>query len=162
MKKVLLALLMAVLLEPALLHAAKPRSPLQVAISPVQSGLVAANIKPGDVVEFKIIGKTFADADELNINVELHGGVALVSGEISWTGPASKGEDKTLLITVRAPKHGNGWIKARISLPPTSGASFAAGATGSRSACTSAWRTSKSRSRARRASLLRREPSAPT
>lgn len=126
MKKVLLALLMAVLLEPALLHAAKPRSPLQVAISPVQSGLVAADIKPGDVVEFKIIGKTFADADELNIKVELHGGVALLSGETSWTGPANKGEDNTLLITVRAPKHGNGWIKARIAMPPTSGASFAA------------------------------------
>ena len=126
MKKVLLALLMAVLLDPLLVHAAKPRAPLQVSIAPVQSSLSPADIKPGDVVEFKIIGKSFTDADELSINVGLHGGVALLSGETSWTGAAKKGEDKVLLITVRAPRQGNGWIKARISLPPTTEASFAA------------------------------------
>ena len=126
MKQVLLSLLVVVLVGPALLHAAKPRSPLQASISPVQSGLVATAIKPGDVVEFKIVGKAFTDTGELNIKVELHGGVELLSGETSWTGPAKKGEDKTLLITVRAPKHGNGRIRARVSMSPSSGASFAA------------------------------------
>lgn len=132
MKKTMLVLMMAVLLDPLLAHAAKPRSPLQVSIIPVQSGLASANInsgadiKPGDVIEFKITGKSFADADELNINVELHGGVELVSGDTSWTGPVNKGEDKVLLITVRAPMHGNGRIRARISMSPSSGASFAA------------------------------------
>ena len=126
MKKVLLALLMVVLFDPALLYAAKPRSPLQVNISPVQSGLSQADIKPGDAVELKIAATSFVDADELNINVELQGGVELLSGAASWRGPATKGEAKVLLITVRAPKHGNGRIVARTSMSPSAGASFAA------------------------------------
>ena len=104
----------------------KPRPPLQMNISPVRSGLLPSDIKPGDVVEFKIIGKTQVEANELNIKVELLGGVELVSGETSWTGLAKKGEDKALLITVRTPKHGNGRIRARVSVPQTGGAGFAA------------------------------------
>lgn len=104
----------------------KPRSPLQVSISPVQTSLSPADIKPGDVVEFKITGKTHADAGELKIKVELHGGVELLSGNTTWAGPALKGEDKPLLITVSVPKHGNGMIRARISMSPSSGASFSA------------------------------------
>lgn len=126
MKRFILALLLAVLLDPLLVQAAKPRSPLQVTISAVQSGLTAADIKPGDAVDFKIVGRTFFDAEKLDINVELHGGVELMSGETSWTGPANKGEDKALRITVRAPMHGNGMIRARILMSPSSGAKFAA------------------------------------
>lgn len=104
----------------------KPRSPLQVNISPVQAGLVSADIKPDDVVEFRITGKALAEAGEVQIKVELHGGVELLSGETTWVGPAMKGEDKTLLITVRAPKQGNGMIRARISMSPSSESSFSA------------------------------------
>lgn len=123
--------LLSILCLPVIVYAGemktpgKPRPPLQIAISPVQSGLSPAYIKPGDVVELKIIGKTLADADELNIKVELLGGVELVSGETSWVGPAKKGEDKALLVTVRAPKHGNGRIRARVSVMQTGGAAFA-------------------------------------
>src|SRR4030067_2974245 len=124
MKKVLLALLIAVLLEPLLVHAAKPRSQLQVSISPAQPGIAAADIRPGEVIDLNITGRTLADTDELNINVELHGRVTLLSGETSWTGPARKGEDKTLLITVRAPMHGNGKVSARISMSPSEGAAY--------------------------------------
>ena len=127
MKRFLLALSIAMLFDPLLAQAAKPRAPLQISIIPVQSGLVAEDIRPGEVVELQITGRTFTDTDELNINVELHGRVTLLSGETSWTGPAGKGEDKTLRITVRAPMHGNGKISARISMSPSSGASFAAG-----------------------------------
>jgi len=126
MKRFLLALSIAMLFDPLLAHAAKPRAPLQVSIAAVQSGISAADIKPGEVVELEITGRTLAGADELNINVELHGRVTLLSGETSWTGPAGKGEDKTLRITVRAPMHGNGKVSARISMSPSSGASFAA------------------------------------
>ena len=126
MKRVALALLMSLLLTPLVLHAAKPRSPLQLNISPAQVGLAPADIKPGDAVEFKISAQTFADSGELTINVELHGGAELLSGVTSWTGAATKGEAKSLLITVRAPKHGNGWIKVRMSMSPSAGASFAA------------------------------------
>ena len=108
--------------------AGKPMAPLKISIAPVQAGLAAADIKPGDTVEFKITGVAFTDAAELGIIVELQGGVSLVSGDTSWTGPAKKGEDKMLLFTVRAPMHGNGIIVARISMSPSSGASFAAGA----------------------------------
>lgn len=104
----------------------KPRSPLQVSISPVKSGISPTDIKPGDVVEFKIIGKTHADAGELKIKVELHGGVELLSGNTTWAGPVLMGEDKPLLITVSVPRHGNGMIRARISMSPSSGSSFAA------------------------------------
>ena len=103
----------------------KPRPPLQIAISPVQSGVSPSDIKPGDVVELKITGKTHVETEKLDIRVELLGGVELVSGETSWIGAAKKGEDKALLITVRAPKHGNGRIRARVSLPQTGGAAFA-------------------------------------
>lgn len=104
----------------------KPRPPLQLTIAPVQSGLVPADIKPGDVVEFKITGRALADAAELKIKVELHGGLELMSGSTTWIGPALKGADKPLLITVSVPKHGNGMIRARISMSPSSGASFSA------------------------------------
>ena len=103
----------------------KPRSPLQITISPVQSGLLPSDIKLGDVVEFKIVGKTHVETEKLDIRVELLGGVELVSGETSWIGAAKKGEDKALLITVRAPKHGNGRIRARVSVPQAGGAAFA-------------------------------------
>jgi len=125
MKRVVQALLMSLLLTSLTLHAAKPRAPLQVSITPVQVGLVSADIKPGDAVEFKITGKSFADSAELSINVELHGGLELLSGDTSWTGSANKGESKVMLITVRTPKHGNGRIKARMSMSPSAVASFA-------------------------------------
>ena len=107
-------------------HYGKPQSPLQVSIAPVQIGLAASDIKPGDVVEFRISAKSFADAGELLINVELHGGLQLVTGDLSWRGAAAKGEVKTLLVTVRTPMQGNGRIIARIATSPESGASFAA------------------------------------
>jgi hypothetical protein len=104
----------------------KPRSPVQVSISPVKSGISPADIKPGDIVEFKISGKTYTDAGELKINVELLGGVELLSGNTTWAGPALKGEDKLLLLSVIVPKHGNGMIRARILMSPSSEASFSA------------------------------------
>ena len=130
MKKVLLALLMAVLLGSAQIHAAKPQSPLQVTIVPVQFDQLAEAIKPGEVVELKIIGKTFVDADELSIKVKLHGGMELISGETTWVGSLKKGQDKVLLLAVRVTKQvsgqGYGRIMARIAMPPTAGASFVA------------------------------------
>ena len=124
--KFLAALLAAILAVPLAVHAAKPRSPLQVNIEPTQLGQLAEAIKPGDVVEFKIIGKTFVDADELSIKVKLHGGMELIAGETTWVGSLKKGQDKVLLLTVRVPKQGYGRIMARIAMPPTAGASFVA------------------------------------
>lgn len=113
---------------PLWVHAGKPRSPLQVSVSPVQSGLTPADIKPGDIVELKIVGKSFADADQLAIKVAFFGGAELVSGDTSWSGAVKKGEEKTLLISVRASRQGGGGLRARISMSPSGGASFVAGA----------------------------------
>ena len=122
----LAAALAALLAMPLAVHAAKPRPPLQVSIAPMQSDLLAAAVKPGDVVELKIIGKTFVDASELSIKVRLYGKMEWVSGETTWSGPLKKGEEKLLLLTVRMPKQGHGRIMARMATPPTPSASFAA------------------------------------
>ena len=120
------ALLAAALAVPLAVHAAKPRPPLQITIVPAQLGQLAEAIKPGEVVDLKIIGKTFVDADELSIKVKLHGGMELISGETTWVGPLKKGQEKVLVLTVRVPKQGYGRIMARIATPPTAGASFVA------------------------------------
>jgi len=126
MKRIALALLTACLLFPLLAQAEKPQSPLQVNISPAQTGLASVDINPGDVVELNITGKTFVEAGELVINVELHNGVELISGATSWAGSVNKGEEKTLVIKVLVPKQDNGSVTARITMSPSSNASFAA------------------------------------
>jgi len=126
MKKVLLALLVAILTGSCAAQAAKPLSPIQVNISPAQAGISPENIKPGDVVELRIAGKSFVDSGELGIKIELIGGAELVSGETAWTGTVEKGGEKAILITVRSPKHGGGGVRARAWMSPSSGATFAA------------------------------------
>lgn len=127
MKKVLLALVIAILTGSSYLaYAAKPLSPIQVNIEPVQAGIASANIRPGDIVELRIVSKSFVDAGELAIRCYLHGGAVLLAGETTWIGPVKKGDVKTLLITVRAPRHGIGVVRARAAMSPSIGASFAA------------------------------------
>lgn len=104
----------------------KPRSPLQVNIAPAQSGLVPTDIKPGDVVAFNITGRSPGAEGEMTMKVELIGGAELVSGDTAWAGLVQRGEGNSLLITVKAPKHGNGIIRARVSMAPSVGASFTA------------------------------------
>jgi hypothetical protein len=116
MKNAALLLSTIILLAPLFAQAAKPLSPLQLSIIAEQSGLGSEAIKPGDVVNLKITAKTYIDTDDLLLNIELHGGVQLISGGLSWLGSANKGDEKVLLISVRAPKQGKGRIKARASI----------------------------------------------
>jgi hypothetical protein len=104
----------------------KPQSPLRADIVPVQSGLAPADIKPGDVIEFRVTGRSLAIDGEMRIKLMLVGGVELEYGDMTWDGPVLKGEEKLLLVAVRVPKHGNGMIRARVSMSPSSGATFAA------------------------------------
>lgn len=62
----------------------------------------------------------------MRIDVDLTGGVRLVAGDTSWTGPMKKGEERKMLLTVQAPEHGSGNIRARVSLPSSKGARFSA------------------------------------
>jgi len=103
----------------------KPLSPLQVSITPAQSNFSPENVKQGDVVEFRITGKTATDTDKLKISVKLQGGLRLISGDSTWVGALKKGEVKSWLISVKVLKNGVGEIvKVRVSSPNTSGASF--------------------------------------
>lgn len=104
----------------------KPVAPLKISIAPASPTLAPADIRPGDAVELKIVGRSFVDAAEMTINVQLRGGVTLVSGDTKWVGPAVNGEEQPVLITVRVPDHGNGSVMAGISLSPSPGSSFAA------------------------------------
>lgn len=106
--------------------AKKPLSPLQIRIAPVQPGITSAQIKPGDIIELKITAVSFIDVQEMRIEVELIGGAKLVSGDMSWSGPASRNEEKTIVLTVRAPEKGKGRINARLSIPPSDSTRFSA------------------------------------
>ena len=108
--------------------AGKPLPPLRISIAPVQPGITSDQIKPGDIVEFKVTASSSIDVPEISIKVELVGGAKLVSGDTSWSGPAAKNEEKSISLTVQAPKNGQGRIKARVSIPPSDGPRFSAGA----------------------------------
>jgi len=106
----------------------KPLPPLQVRIAPTQSGMTGDQIKPGDVIEFRVAAVSSIDAPEMSITVELASGAKLVSGDTSWSGPASKGEEISFVLMVRAPDSGQGMIKVRVTLPRSDGPRFSAGA----------------------------------
>lgn len=121
---ILLGIAMTVNAEASEPHG-KFRLPFQVEIVPV-SGKLSGQIKPGDVVEFNVIGHAFTDLEHLTVSIELLGGAKLVSGNTSWSGTLKQGGETVIHITVQAPEHGIGKIRARISLPPSSAASFSA------------------------------------
>ncbi len=111
----------ALLLCAAAVHAdvgsvkGKPMIPLQVAIEPTVAKMKPQNIKPGDVVEFRISARAVRGADEVHIEITLQDGAQLVSGDLKWSGPLSRTERKQLVISVRAPATGVGRIVAAVS-----------------------------------------------
>lgn len=126
MKKTLLLLSMFALFMPLMVQAAKPMSPLQIGIVADQSSLIAAAIKPGDVVNLRVTAKTHIDTEDLLLRAELHGGAQLVAGDLSWLGSANKGEERVLLFSVRVPKQGKGRIKVRSSISQSAAAPITA------------------------------------
>jgi len=109
--------------------AKKPSAPILVTITPTNKTLSPADIKPGDTVELLVTIKSFSSAQDMQVNVDLIGGTALVSGTTNWTGPMGAGEEKALNITVQAPLKGTGKIKARAVVRSGSKAVFGAEAT---------------------------------
>ena len=102
----------------------KPRPPLQISIAPARPGVTPETIKAGDVVDFKVVASSMIDTMEMRIQVKLADGVELVSGDLSWTGPAMKNEIRTLPITIKAPLTGNGSVKAKLSITLSEGSEF--------------------------------------
>lgn len=125
-------ILLTLLFIPAVIHAngakpsGKPRPPVQVSITPVQTGLLPENIRPGDTVEFKVTAIALTDAKEMQVNIETPGGAEVVSGEDRWSGPMAKGQEKVLLITVRAPQKGHGMVRARAVIHVSEDVKFSA------------------------------------
>ncbi len=104
----------------------KPLPPVSISITPVSSDITPDQIKPGDIVEFKVSIRSSIPVDELRIDIKLVDGTKLVSGDLSWTGHVDKREEKALFVTIQAPKNGKGGINARGSLPPADGTRFSA------------------------------------
>jgi len=103
----------------------KPQPPLQISIAPARPGVTPETIKAGDVVDFKVVASSMIDTMEMRIQVKLADGVELVSGDLSWTGPAMKNEIRTLPITIKVPLQGNGSVKAKLSITLSEGSEFA-------------------------------------
>jgi len=104
----------------------KPLPPLQISITPSQTGITTFDIHPGDTVEFKIAATSSITVSKMHIEVELTNGAELVSGDTSWTGPAMGGEEKSISLTVRAPVKGRGKVSARALISGNSMQSFSA------------------------------------
>ena len=94
----------------------KPQLPVQIVIEAAQPGVTPDSIKPGDAVDLIVSAVSFVDTDAMTITVAIPKGAVLISGDLSWTGPARKGVKKTIPITVRVPKKGTGEIKAEMSI----------------------------------------------
>ena len=94
----------------------KPQAPVRLVITPLQQGRVPEAIKPGDTVQLRISAAAFLDIDEMVIETSLLGGAGYVSGDRRWQGSVHQNEVKELILTVRNPLHGDGKVRARVSL----------------------------------------------
>ena len=122
----MLLLLVSVVFSAEGVYAKKPLPPLQITIAPARQDINPADVKPGEIVDLVVKASSMIDAPDLKVIVELTGGVELVSGDLLWTGPAARGEEKFVAITVRAPAKGHGRIKARTSVHMPDGPRFSA------------------------------------
>lgn len=93
----------------------KPMIPVGISIEATDAKMKPQNIKPGDVVEFRISAQAVRGADEVSIEITLQGGAELVSGDLKWTGKLSRTERKQIVISVRAPSTGTGKVMASIT-----------------------------------------------
>lgn len=73
---------------------AKPLSPIQVSIEPLESPV------PGKPVQFVVRTKVSIDAEDLQVIVNLPRGVVLNEGQLNWHGPVLKGDEKSLQFVV--------------------------------------------------------------
>jgi hypothetical protein len=94
----------------------KTQLPIEVVVGPTQAGVTAETIKPGSTVEIAVSGTAYTAISDMRIEAALEDGAELVSGELAWSGPASKGDTKQLVFTVRTPTQGNGKIVAAVTL----------------------------------------------
>ncbi len=94
----------------------KPMIPVQVDIKPTAAKMKPQDIKPGDVVEFKISARAPRGTEQMTIEITLLDGAELVSGDLKWSGKVSRNEEKKLIVSVRAPAKGTGRVMANVTL----------------------------------------------
>ena len=94
----------------------KPQPPLRISIATDRPEVTPEAIKAGDVVAFNIMATSMVDASTMRIQIKLSDGVELVSGDLSWSGPATKNDTKILPITIKVPLKGDGTIQANLSI----------------------------------------------
>jgi hypothetical protein len=123
MKNVQITAGLAIVLLTLCLHASalfasslqhKPRHPLQISIAPARPGIDLNEIQAGDVVELAAMAIASYDASDMRITIKLSDGAELVSGDLSWSGPAVKMEPRSVRFSVRVPGQGIGRIKATV------------------------------------------------
>jgi hypothetical protein len=89
---------------------------LQISITPAQPGTDLNTIQAGDVVELAATVIASHDAADMRITIKLSDGAELVSGDLSWSGPAVKMEPRSVRFSVRMPEKGAVRIKAQVSI----------------------------------------------
>jgi hypothetical protein len=94
---------------------AKPLSPLTVTIRPVQQGLLPADIKPGDAVQFEVVALSHVGLTRADLKITFTGGARLAAGDDRWSGPMEKGRETVIMVTVAVPQLGRGKVKATLS-----------------------------------------------
>ncbi len=110
------ALLLCATAVPAAAGAkSKPMVPVQVTIEPTTAKMKPKDIRPGDVVEFRVSARAVRGADEVRVDITLLDGAELVAGDLNWAGKLSGNEAKQLVISVRAPSTGVGRVMAAVS-----------------------------------------------
>ncbi len=112
---VVLLLFLATSLQASAAISSKPQLPIQVMIAPAQQGVTAETMRPGDVVELAVTATAQTEIAEMRIEAKLQAGAELVSGSLTWSGPAAKGEPKLVLFSVRVPDQGTGKIRATVT-----------------------------------------------
>ena len=128
--KNLYIIVLVLLVLPVDIHASgrrpseKPKSPLSVSIAPLSGSIAAGDIKGGELVDIVVKVLSFVEADRMDLEIKLSGGIELVSGELEWSGPVQKNGETSHTITIRAPERGGGVIKARALILFSKGARF--------------------------------------
>lgn len=117
MMSILAVLIIAQDSSPAALSSrTKPQPPVQISITPVQSGSTSSKIQPGDAVDLNVTVISSTDASMMRVLSTLGGGVELIAGDLSWSGEVRKGQEIIVPLIVRAPMKGKGKIITRVEI----------------------------------------------
>ncbi len=128
LKIVVLSVLLALFAKEACSENVKPKpyTPIWITISPLNKDIDILDIQPNSVVDFIVVAGTFVDFMDIIVTVTATGGADIIGGIQKWSGTIKRNSAKTMTITVRTSKIGNGKITARAEPTAGKGVSFRA------------------------------------